>query len=144
MQEGSRWEWNKIDEISINTSWSPKDMAHDLTILILMWFPGGSAGKESTSNAGDLGSIPELGRSPGEGNSYSFQYSDLENSMDCVVHGGRLPFHGTWLSHFHFTFINSNDICSYILIVFTLNYHLTYFHLLNSLVGQVFPIPVVI
>ena len=62
-------------------------MAHHLTILILMGFPGGSAGKESTSNSGDLGSIPGLGRSPGEGNSYSFQYSDLENSMDCVVHG---------------------------------------------------------
>ena len=45
-------------------------------------FPGGSNGKESTCNAGDLGSIPGLGRSPGEGNGYSFQYSCLENSMD--------------------------------------------------------------
>ena len=62
-------------------------MAHDLTILILMGFPGGSAGKESTSNAGDLGSIPGLGRSPGEGNGYSLQYSGLEISMDCIVHG---------------------------------------------------------
>ena len=43
--------------------------------------------KESTCNAGDLGSIPELGRSPGEGNSYPLQYSGLENSMDCIVHG---------------------------------------------------------
>ena len=45
-------------------------MAHDLTILILMGFPGGSAGKESTSNAGDLGSIPGLERSTAEGKGY--------------------------------------------------------------------------
>ena len=45
-------------------------------------FPGGSAGKESACNMGDLGSIPGLGRSFGEGNDYSLQYSCLENSMD--------------------------------------------------------------
>ena len=45
-------------------------------------FPGGSAGKESACNARDLGSIPGLGRSPGEGKGYPFQYSGLENSMD--------------------------------------------------------------
>ena len=50
-------------------------------------FPGGSAGKESTCNAGDLHSTPGLGRSPGEGNSYLLQFSGLENSMGCVVHG---------------------------------------------------------
>ena len=44
--------------------------------------PGVSAGKESPCNAGDLGSIPRLGRSPGEGNGYPLQYSCLENSMD--------------------------------------------------------------
>ena len=47
-----------------------------------------SAGKESACNVGDLGSIPGLGRSPGEGKSYPLQYSDLENSMGCIVHGG--------------------------------------------------------
>ena len=47
----------------------------------------GSAGKESACNMGDLGSIPGLGRSPGEGNGYPLQYSSLENSMDCIVHG---------------------------------------------------------
>ena len=51
-------------------------------------FPCGSASKESACNAEDLGSIPGLGRSPGEGNSSSLQYSGLENSMDCIVHGG--------------------------------------------------------
>ena len=45
-------------------------------------FPGGSAGKESACNAGDLGSIPGLGRSPGEGNGNPLQYSCLENSLN--------------------------------------------------------------
>ena len=44
-----------------------------------MGFPVYSAGKESTCNVGDLGSIPGLGRSPGEENSYPFRYSGLEN-----------------------------------------------------------------
>ena len=47
-------------------------------------FPGGSAGKESACSAGDLGSIPGLGRSPGEGNDYPLLNSGLEKSMDCV------------------------------------------------------------
>ena len=50
-------------------------------------FPGGSAGKESACNAGDLASIPGLGRSPGEGKGYPLQYSGLENSMNFIVHG---------------------------------------------------------
>jgi len=45
-------------------------------------FPGGSDGKASVYNAGDLGSIPEWGRFPGEGNGNTLQYSCLENSMD--------------------------------------------------------------
>ena len=45
-------------------------------------FPGGSDGKESVCNAGDPGSIPESGRSPGKGNGNPLQYSCLENSMD--------------------------------------------------------------
>ena len=64
-------------------------------------FPGISASKESTCNAGDLGSIPGLGRSPGEGNSYPLQYSGLENFMDCIVHG--VTKSQTQLSDFHFT-----------------------------------------
>ena len=49
---------------------------------IFQSFPGSSDGKESTSNAGDLGSIPGLGSSLGEGNGYPLQYSCLGNSMD--------------------------------------------------------------
>ena len=50
-------------------------------------FPSGSPGKESACSMGDLGSIPELGRSPGEGNGYPLQYSGLENSVNCIVPG---------------------------------------------------------
>ena len=52
-----------------------------------MGFPGGSDGKESTCNAGGLGSISGLGRCPVEGNGYPLQYSGLEISMGCIVHG---------------------------------------------------------
>ena len=50
-------------------------------------FPCDSADKESACNAGDLGSIPRLGRAPGGGKGYPLQYSGLENSMECLVHG---------------------------------------------------------
>ena len=61
-------------------------------MVTLPGFPGGSDGKESACNSGDLGLIPGLGRSPGEGNGYPLQYSCLENSMDrgawwAIVHG---------------------------------------------------------
>ena len=71
-----------------------------LPIPVFLGFPGGSAGKESTGNVGDLGSIPGLGRSPGEGKGYPLQYSGLENSMDCTVHG--VMKSRTRLSNFHF------------------------------------------
>ena len=58
-----------------------------LSTLVFLGFPCGSAGKESTCNVGDLGLIPELGRSPGEGKVYPLQYSGLENSMDCSPWG---------------------------------------------------------
>ena len=66
---------------------------------VFLGFPGGSAGKESTCNVGDLGLIPGLGRSPGEGNGYPLQYSGQENSMDCIVHG--IAKSRTRLSNFH-------------------------------------------
>ena len=49
-------------------------------------FPDSSVGKESACNAGDLGSIPGLRLSLGEGRGYPLQYSDFENSMECIVH----------------------------------------------------------
>ena len=54
---------------------------------VLNSFPNSSVGKESTCNEGDLGLIPGLGRSPGEGIGYPRQYSGLENSMDCSPWG---------------------------------------------------------
>ena len=54
--------------------------------LMILGFLGGSDGKEPICNAGDLGSIPGLGISPGEGNGYPLQYSGLENPMDSIVH----------------------------------------------------------
>ena len=68
---------------------------------VFLGFPSGSASKESTCNAGDLGLIPVLGRSPGEGTGYPLQYSGLENSMDCIVSG--VAESQTQLSDFHFT-----------------------------------------
>ena len=58
--------------------------------------------KESACNEGDLGLIPGLGKSPGEGEGYPIQYSGLENSMDCIVHG--VTKSQTQLSDFHFHF----------------------------------------
>ena len=49
--------------------------------------PCGSSGKESACSAGDLGLVPGLGRSPGEGKGYPLQYAGLENSVDCTVCG---------------------------------------------------------
>ena len=70
--------------------------------------PCGSAGKESACNAGDLGSIPGLGRSPGEGKGFPLQYSGLEDSMGYTVHG--VAESQTWLSDFHFThFLRNNQ-----------------------------------
>ena len=61
----------------------------------------GSAGEESACNVGDVGLIPGLGRSPGEGKGYPLQYSGLGNSMDCIVHG--ISKSQTRLSDFHFS-----------------------------------------
>ena len=52
----------------------------------ILGLPDSSVGKESTCHAGDPGSTPGLGRSPGEGKGYPLQYSGLENSMDYIVH----------------------------------------------------------
>ena len=71
-------------------------------------FTCGSAGKESACNAEDRGSIPGLGRSPGEGKGYPLRYSGLENSMDCIVNG--VTKSQTQLSDFHFHFL-SHCLC---------------------------------
>ena len=90
-------------------------------------FPHGSAGKESTYNAGDLGSIPGLGRSPEEGNGYPLQYSGLENSMDCIIH--RVTKSQTWLRDFHFHPIPKNAHFRYY--NFILNFKMCWYMLCN-------------
>ena len=69
-------------------------------MMIIAFFPGGSAGKESACNVGYLRLIPGLERSPGEGNGYPLLYSDRENSRVYIVHGVTKSW--TWLSDFHF------------------------------------------
>ena len=66
--------------------------------ICVLGFPGGSEGKESTCNAGDPGLIPGSGRSPGEGNGNSLQYSCLENPMNrgawrATIHGSQRVRH---------------------------------------------------
>ena len=73
-----------------------------LSILFEVSVYCGSAGKESTCNTGDLGLIPGLGRSPGERKGYPPQYSGLENSLECIVHGVAMSW--TQLNDFHFHF----------------------------------------
>ena len=76
---------------------------------VFLGFPGGSAGKESVYNAGDLGSVPGLGRSPGEGKGYPLQYAGLENSMDCIVHRVTNKSDTTKQPSFHFTYYQHSD-----------------------------------
>ena len=73
---------------------------HRLPTLVFLGFPCGSTCKDSTCNAGDLGSIPGLGISPGEGKGYPLQYSGLENSVDSIVYG--VTKSRTLRSDFHF------------------------------------------
>ena len=88
---------------------------------VFLGFPCGSAGKESTCNVGGLGSILGLGRCPGEGTGYPLQYSCLENSMDCIVHG--VSKSQTRLSSFHVRFSIScekpSDFCLMLLVLLT-------------------------
>ena len=67
---------------------------------VFLGFPCGSAGKESSCNAGDLSLKPELGRSSGEGKGYPVQYSDPENSKTCIARG--VSKSRTGLKDFHF------------------------------------------
>ena len=75
------------------------NLLKNYTFYCSLVFPGGSAGKESTCNAGDLGSIPGLGRSLGEGKGYPLQYFGLENSTELIVH--KVTKSQTQLSNFH-------------------------------------------
>ena len=77
---------------------------------VFLGFPCGSAGKESTCNVGDLGSIPGLGRSSGEGKGYPLQYSGLENPMDRIVHWVKNSWTQLIDFHFHFQATGGNKV----------------------------------
>ena len=81
---------------------------HNNEDLFSPGFLYGLSGKESACIVGDLGSIPGLGRSPGEGKGYPRQYSGLENSMDCIVHV--VAKSQTRLSYFHFQCANGGEV----------------------------------
>ena len=81
---------------------------------VFLGFHCGSAGKESACNAGDLGLIPGLGRSPGEGIGYPLQYSGLEKAMDCIVHGVAKSW--TQQSNFHKQFTSKFLDIYYVLV----------------------------
>ena len=90
-------------------------------IVFLFWslnvgFLDSSAGKESAYNAGDLGSTPGLGRSSEEGKDYPIQYSGLENSMDCIVHGVAKSWTG--LSYFTFNGWFYSLVCLFLIVIF--------------------------
>ena len=82
-------------------------------------FPCGSADKEYACNAGDLGLIPGLERSPGEGKGYSLQYSGQKNSMDCIVHA--VAKSQTRLSNFHSLSVSSGISLGLAFDVFSVN-----------------------
>ena len=105
------------------TVWGALSLLNDFPHALLwglspfnpLGFPCGSAGKESACNVGDLGSIPGLGRSPGEGNGHPLQYSGLKNSMDYIVHGVAKSW--TWLSDFHIVNLLFNVYFSYLIYI---------------------------
>ena len=98
------------------------EMTERLSLSISLSFPSGSYSKESACNAGDLGSVPGLRNSSGEGNGNPLQYSCLENSMDrgawqATVHGAQRV--RQWLSDFHFfslwsTVVNGTERTSWV------------------------------
>ena len=83
----SMWQWNFHSYYKLTFNILRKCQLFLRWLHRFMGFPCGSVSKESTCNVGDLGLIPGLGRSPGEGKSYPLQYSCLENSMDWIVLG---------------------------------------------------------
>ena len=112
--------------------------------LLPIWkgFPCASVAKESTCNEGDLGSIPGLGRSPGEGKGYPLQYSGLENSMDCIVHGVTKSQTTTKrLSPIWKGSLDSQNICSFynntflLLILWQTSFHINFLMCMWQTIG---------
>ena len=90
-----KYKWGLLWVIDILRRYLNSYFVWRKNLIFLSPYSCGSAGKESDCNAGDLGSIPGLGRFPGEGNGYP-----LQNAMDCIGHG--VEKSRMWLSDFHF------------------------------------------
>ena len=118
--------------LSTEGIWVSLQTLNKLLVYKLQGFPGSSDDKEFTCNVGDLGSIPVLGRSPGEGIGYPLQYSGLENSMDrgawqATVHG--VSKSQARLSDFRFFFHISFRVVTLCLIHYA--YHIVIFQWMN-------------
>jgi len=106
-----------------------------------MGFPDSSVAKEFTCNAGDPDSIPGWERSPGEGKGYPLQYSNLGNSMDCIVYGvtksqtqlSAFRFHFTSIS-VYFPSIFISKVCLYP--KFLLNYYFVFIFLCLVIISK--------
>ena len=117
LELGGNWtlhtlrEWISIPNSVVSTFYSK------LKVFIpSLGFPDSSIGKESTWYAGDSGLIPGSGRSAGEGLGYPLQYSSLENSVDCIVHG--VAKSRTRLSDVHFyAFFTKNNSHAFLLLI---------------------------
>ena len=95
-------------------SFPPYSLIKHSRLFTIQSFSCSSGSKESACTMGDLGSIPGLGRSPGEGKGYPLQHSGLKNSMDCIIHV--VAKSRTGLSDFHFHFhsqYNVRESCLY-------------------------------
>ena len=92
-----------LQQNSADSGIEPGSPALQVESFLCRGLPHSSLGKESTCNAGDPSLTPVLGRSLGEGKGYPLQYSGLENSMDCIVHG--VAKSQTLLRDFHFLFV---------------------------------------
>ena len=109
--------YDNFDEFFVmNGCWILSN-SFSLSIHMIMDFLGGSDSKESAWSVEDLGLIPGLGRSPGEGNGYPLQYSGLENFMDrgawqATVHG--IAKSQTWMNNFHFTSLSFCNVLHHI------------------------------
>ena len=102
------WSWKRFLRVPWTARRSNQSILKEISpeysleeLMLKLQFIGGSDGKASVYTEGDLGSIPGLGRSAGEGKGCPLQYSDLENSMGCTVHG--VTKSQTWLNNFHFS-----------------------------------------
>ena len=107
------------------------NLLHEIVMISSLISSLVTAGKESACNVGDVGSIPGLGRSPGEGKGYPHQYSGLENSMDCIVHG--VAKSGIQLRDFHYHLYNLFSQLHFPLLLFIIHFNLLKNFLLSAM-----------